>query len=117
MQNATQNRMKPVIDKAITDLCSNTNTLLHGKMMIVDVGCSSGPNAVALILTATDAIHGHCLQSSDKPTTTRSVCVLLNDLPDNDINMVVKSGHAPSKQEDYCCDWCRAGVILRATVH
>ena len=83
--------MKPLIDAAITDLCSNTNTLLHGKMMIVYVGYSSGPNAVALISTATDALHGHCLQSSDKPTTTRSVCALLNDLPDNDFNTVVKS--------------------------
>ncbi|KAF6993000.1 hypothetical protein CFC21_009948 [Triticum aestivum] len=87
-QNAEQNRMKPLIDAAITDLCSNTNTLLHGKMMIVDVGCSSGPNAVALISTAIDAIHGHYLQINQPPP---EVCVLLNGLPDNDFNMVVKN--------------------------
>uniref|UniRef100_A0A452XMB0 Jasmonate O-methyltransferase n=1 Tax=Aegilops tauschii subsp. strangulata TaxID=200361 RepID=A0A452XMB0_AEGTS len=57
-------------------------------MMIVDVGCSSGPNAVALISTATDAIHGNCLQINQPPP---EVCVLLNGLPDNDFNMVVKN--------------------------
>ena len=88
MQNAEQKRMKPLIDAAITDLCINTNTLLHGKMMIVDVGYSSGPNAVALRSTAIDAIHSHCLQINQPPP---EVCVLLNDLPDNDFNVVVKS--------------------------
>ena len=80
--------MKPLIDAAITDLCSNTNTLLHGKIMIVDVGCSSGPNALALVSIAVEAIHSHCLQLQQPPP---EVCVLLNDLPDNDFNTVVKS--------------------------
>uniref|UniRef100_A0A8R7P0E2 Uncharacterized protein n=1 Tax=Triticum urartu TaxID=4572 RepID=A0A8R7P0E2_TRIUA len=87
-QNAEKKRMKPLIDAAITDLCNNTNTLLHGKMMMVDVGYSSGPNAVALRSTAIDAIHSHCLQINQPPP---EVCVLLNDLPDNDFNTVVKS--------------------------
>ncbi|EMS54424.1 putative caffeine synthase 2 [Triticum urartu] len=80
--------MKPLIEAAITDLCSNTNTLLHGKMMIMDAGCSSGPNVLALISPAIDAIHNHCLQINQPPP---EVCVLLNDLPDNDFNTVVKS--------------------------
>ncbi|XP_037432935.1 salicylate/benzoate carboxyl methyltransferase-like [Triticum dicoccoides] len=88
-QNAEQNRMKPLITSAaITDLCSNTNTLLLGKLMVVDVGCSSGRNAVALVSTAIDAIQSHCLQINQPPP---EVCVLLNDLPDNDFSMVVKT--------------------------
>ncbi|KAM3354339.1 hypothetical protein ACQJBY_025173 [Aegilops geniculata] len=87
-QNAEQNRMKPLIEEAIIDLCSNTNTLLLGKMVIADLGCSSGPNALALVSTAVMAIHCHCLHLQQPPL---EVCVLLNDLPDNDFSTVVKS--------------------------
>ena len=106
--------MKPLIEAAVIDLCPGTSTLLPTKMVIVDLGCSSGPNAIALVSIAVEAIHNHCHQFLQPPP---EVSVLLNDLPDNDFNMVVKSGHAPSKQEEYCCDLCRHGVMLRATVH
>ena len=80
--------MKPLIEAAIVDLCSNTNTVLPGKMVIADLGCSSGPNALELVSTAVEAIHSHCLQSQQPPP---EVCLLLNDLPENDFNTVVKS--------------------------
>lgn len=80
--------MKPLIEAAIIDLCSNTSTLLHGKMVIADLGCSSGPNALALVSTAVKAIHSHCLHLQQQPP---EVCLLLNDLPDNDFSTVVKS--------------------------
>jgi jasmonate O-methyltransferase len=80
--------MKPLIEAAITELCSNSNTLLHGQMVIADLGCSSGPNALVLVSTALKAIHEHCLHLQQAPP---EVCVLLNDLPDNDFNTVVKS--------------------------
>ncbi|CAM0884778.1 unnamed protein product [Alopecurus aequalis] len=87
-QNAEQNRMKPLIEAAIVELCSNTDTLLHGKMVIADLGCSFGPNALELVSTAVEAIHNHYLHLHQVPP---EVCVLLNDLPDNDFNTVVKS--------------------------
>ncbi|XP_044346408.1 salicylate/benzoate carboxyl methyltransferase-like [Triticum aestivum] len=64
------------------------SALLPTKMVVADLGCSSGPNAVALVSIAIDAIHIHCLQFLQPPP---EVCVLLNDLPDNDFNTVVKS--------------------------
>jgi jasmonate O-methyltransferase len=79
--------MKPLIEAAIVGLCSNPNTLLSGKMAIADLGCSSGPNALALVSIAMEAIRNHFLQFQQPPP---EVCVLLNDLPDNDFNMVVK---------------------------
>ncbi|KAF7039217.1 hypothetical protein CFC21_049263 [Triticum aestivum] len=88
IQNALQNRMKPLIEAAIAELCSSTNTLFPEKMLIADLGCSSGPNALALVSIAVEAIHSHCLQLQQPPP---EVCVLLNDLPDNDFNTVVKS--------------------------
>lgn len=77
--------MKHLIEDAIVDLCS---TLLPGKMLIADLGCSSGPNALALVSIAVKAIHSHCLEFQQP---TPEVCVLLNDLPGNDFNTVVKS--------------------------
>ncbi|XP_044978331.1 probable methyltransferase TCM_000168 [Hordeum vulgare subsp. vulgare] len=90
IQNAEQKRLKPMIEEAIADLCGTTSTcaLLSTKIVVADLGCSSGPNALALVLIAIDAIHSHCLQFLQPPP---EVCVLLNDLPDNDFNTVVKS--------------------------
>lgn len=79
--------MKPLIEAAIFGLCSNPNTLLSGKMAIADLGCSSGPNALALVSIAVEATHNHFLRFQQPPP---EVCVLLNDLPDNDFNVVVK---------------------------
>ena len=88
MQSAEQDRMKPLIEAAITDLCPTTITLFPGNMVIADLGCSSGPNALALVSIAIEAIHNHFLQFQQPPP---EVCVLLNDLPDNDFTTVVKS--------------------------
>ncbi|KAM3353033.1 hypothetical protein ACQJBY_024297 [Aegilops geniculata] len=57
-------------------------------MVIADLGCSTGPNALALVSIAVEAIHTHCLEFQQPPP---EVCVLLNDLPENDFNTVVKS--------------------------
>lgn len=87
-QSAEQNRMKPLIEAAIVELCSNTTTMSHGKMVIADLGCSCGPNAVALVSIALEATHSHFLWLRQPPP---EVSVLLNDLPYNDFNAVVKS--------------------------
>ncbi|KAF7025853.1 hypothetical protein CFC21_038008 [Triticum aestivum] len=86
IQNAQQNRMKLLIERAIIDLCSST--LLPETMVIADLGCSSGPNALALVSVVVEAIHGYCLQFQQPPP---ELCVFLNDLPDNDFTTVVKS--------------------------
>lgn len=87
LQNTAQNRMRSLIEEVIADFCS-TSTMFPRSMVIADLGCSSGPNALALVSIAVDAIHSHCLQFQKPPA---EVCVLLNDLPDNDFNLVVKS--------------------------
>ncbi|KAF7039905.1 hypothetical protein CFC21_049848 [Triticum aestivum] len=88
VQNGEQKRMKPLIEAAILDLCPSTSTLLPTKMVIANLGCSSGPNAIALVSIAVEAIHNHYHQFLQPPP---EVSVLLNDLPDNDFNMVLKS--------------------------
>ncbi|KAK1604737.1 hypothetical protein QYE76_028410 [Lolium multiflorum] len=87
-QNAQKNRMKPLIEAATLDFCSSNNTSLPHTILIADLGCSSGPNALVLVSIAIEAIQSHYLKFQQPPP---EVCVLLNDLPDNDFNMVVKS--------------------------
>ena len=88
LQNAEQNRMKPLIEAAIIDLCSHTTTLLSENIVIADLGCSSGPNSLVLASTALEAIHNYYIRYQRQPP---EVCIFLNDLPTNDFNMVVKS--------------------------
>ncbi|VAH69968.1 unnamed protein product [Triticum turgidum subsp. durum] len=87
-QKALQNKMKPLIEAAIADLCSSNNTLFPEKLLVADLGCSTGPNALALVSFAVEAIDNHCAQLKQPPP---EVCLLLNDLPGNDFNSVVKS--------------------------
>ncbi|KAF7031887.1 LOW QUALITY PROTEIN: hypothetical protein CFC21_043139 [Triticum aestivum] len=87
IQNAEQKKTKPWIEAVIVELCSSTGTLQPGKMVIADLGCSTGPNALALVSIAVEAIHAHCLQFQQLPPE----CVVLNDLPENNFNTVVKS--------------------------
>lgn len=87
LQNVEQNRMRLMIEETISDLCS-TSSLFPRNMVVADLGCSSGPNALALVSIAIDAIHNQCLHFQQPQV---EVCVLLNDLPDNDFNVVVKS--------------------------
>jgi hypothetical protein len=93
--------MKPLIEVAITELCSNANTLLRGKMVITDLGCSSGPNALALVSVAIEATRNRFLQLQQAPPP--ELCVLLNDLPDNDFNVVVKSLVALQQTNEPVC--------------
>ncbi|KAI5003066.1 hypothetical protein ZWY2020_027716 [Hordeum vulgare] len=88
IQIAEQTRMKPLIEAAIIELISSTTTLVPGKMVIADMGCSTGPNALTLVSIAVKAIQDHCFQVQRPPP---EVCLLLNDLPTNDFNTVVKS--------------------------
>uniref|UniRef100_A0A0D9WPX5 Jasmonate O-methyltransferase n=1 Tax=Leersia perrieri TaxID=77586 RepID=A0A0D9WPX5_9ORYZ len=85
-QNAEQNRMRPLIEEAVADLLSSSNSSSRS-MVITDLGCSSGPNALAIASIAVDAIR-RCLGLQRPPP---DLFVLLNDLPDNDFATVVKS--------------------------
>ncbi|CAD6339848.1 unnamed protein product [Miscanthus lutarioriparius] len=96
-QNAGQNRMKHLIQEAITNLWKNTNT--HKNIVIADLGCSAGPNALTLVKTAVDAIFHHC---SDHKEIASEISVLLNDLPDNDFNDVAKRLYAFQQSTQDC---------------
>jgi len=96
-QNAGQNRMKHLIQEAVRSLWKNTNT--RKSVVITDLGCSAGPNALTLVKTAVDAIFHHC---SDHKEMVPEISVLLNDLPDNDFNDVAKRLHAFQQSTQDC---------------
>ena len=82
--------MKPAIEGAVMGLLSWKSTDVPNSMVIADLGCAAGPNALALVSTAVDAAalhHRHAEQHDQGPL---EVHVLLNDLPDNDFNDVAK---------------------------
>ncbi|KAL6606839.1 hypothetical protein ACP70R_042492 [Stipagrostis hirtigluma subsp. patula] len=89
--------MKPVIEEAIAALLGSAASP-PSSMVIADLGCSSGPNAVALVAMAVDAIR-HC-RSIQRNQSPSEVCVLLNDLPSNDFNNVA-NGLAAFKQKHH----------------
>ncbi|KAF0903090.1 hypothetical protein E2562_024567 [Oryza meyeriana var. granulata] len=88
LQKTVQDGMKILIEEAITSLCTVTSTPHPKDMVIADLGCSSGPNALTLVSTAVDAMYRYCVQHEQLPP---EMCVFLNDLPDNDFNTVAKS--------------------------
>ncbi|KAK3132151.1 hypothetical protein QOZ80_6AG0516600 [Eleusine coracana subsp. coracana] len=79
--------MRHVIEEAVTCLMKSTKS--HGKIAVADLGCSSGPNALALVSCAVDAIFQHYAVACEQVPAELSV--FLNDLPDNDFNIVAKS--------------------------
>ncbi|KAF5752998.1 Salicylate O-methyltransferase [Tripterygium wilfordii] len=89
LQREVINRMKPVMEEAITNLC---NTIHPTTLAIADFGCSSGPNAlytVSQIIQVVERISGQ-----ESPEYQ----VFLNDLPTNDFNTIFKS--LPSFQQE-----------------
>ncbi|CAL5010949.1 unnamed protein product [Urochloa decumbens] len=88
IQSTGQNWIKPAIEEAVIGLLNLKSTAAPSSMVIVDLGYSSGPNALALISTTVNAVlHHHAAQDQQAPLELR---VLLNDLPDNDFNDVAK---------------------------
>ncbi|CAL5007707.1 unnamed protein product [Urochloa decumbens] len=88
IQSVWQNWIKPVMEEAIRSLLNLKSTGVPCSMVIADLGCSSGPNALALVSTAVNAVlHHYAAQHHQAPPELR---VLLNDLPDNDFNDVAK---------------------------
>ena len=80
--------MKPAIEEAVIGSLNLKSTDVPNSMVIADLGCSAGPNALALVSSAVDAVLHHRHAANDQGSL--EIRVLLNDLPDNDFNDVAK---------------------------
>ncbi|CAL4925873.1 unnamed protein product [Urochloa decumbens] len=85
MQSGVQSMLKPLVEEAISDLCGGAAGATPPCLRVADLGCSSGPNALALASAAVDAV-----RRCQPERRCREVCVYLNDLPNNDFNTVFK---------------------------
>jgi jasmonate O-methyltransferase len=70
---------------------------LSEKMVIADLGCSTGPNA---LLMASDAIQAVLAMCSDLGHPPPEFQVFLNDLPWNDFNSIFRSGMNTETKRD-----------------
>ncbi|XP_020271642.1 anthranilate O-methyltransferase 3-like [Asparagus officinalis] len=80
-------KAKPIVEKSISEVYC---TLLPQNLVIVDLGCSSGPTAFMVISNILSAIVPdlcHRLSHHRSP----EISFFLNDLPGNDFNTIFKS--------------------------
>ncbi|CAL5031868.1 unnamed protein product [Urochloa decumbens] len=88
-QRGVQSRLTPLVEEAIADLC---RAGVPSQLCVADLGCSSSPNALALVSAAVEAV---CRRlGNPSPAAERSrpeISVYLNDLLDNDFNTVFKA--------------------------
>ncbi|KAJ3696667.1 hypothetical protein LUZ61_000372 [Rhynchospora tenuis] len=75
-------KVKPILEEAIVEMHKN----LHPKKMVVaDLGCSSGPNTFLVLTEAMEIIGKQCHRLVLQPPEMQ---FFLNDLPGNDFNNI-----------------------------
>ncbi|TVU10455.1 hypothetical protein EJB05_43987, partial [Eragrostis curvula] len=92
----------PVRQKAIQELYSSC--LLHGTstLVIADLGCSSGPNALFVVSEVMSTLReyiGEGTSMEDRCRAAVEVQFFLNDLPGNDFNLVFQSLESLATEE------------------
>lgn len=82
--------VKPMLAKAITEVCMALISGPTSTMVIADLGCSSGPNAVLFVASVVRVVEEHCksLLGCHEPL---ELLFFLNDLPKNDFNNLFRS--------------------------
>ncbi|KAJ3696673.1 hypothetical protein LUZ61_000378 [Rhynchospora tenuis] len=78
-------KIKPILDEAVTEV---HKTLLPGKMVVADLGCSSGPNTFLVLTQVMKIITKQCRLLELQPPEMQ---FFLNDLPGNDFNNIFQS--------------------------
>uniref|UniRef100_A0ACD5W3E8 Uncharacterized protein n=1 Tax=Avena sativa TaxID=4498 RepID=A0ACD5W3E8_AVESA len=79
---------RTLLHKAIEEICRSISA--HpSTIVVVDLGCSSGPNTLGFVSEVLNAIRTYSQNSEDAAAT--EVQFFLNDLPGNDFNLLFRS--------------------------
>ncbi|KAJ4757971.1 S-adenosyl-L-methionine-dependent methyltransferases superfamily protein [Rhynchospora pubera] len=78
-------KITPILDEAVTEV---HKTLLPEKMVVADLGCSSGPNTFLVLTQVMKIIAKQCRLLELQPPEMQ---FFLNDLPGNDFNNIFQS--------------------------
>uniref|UniRef100_A0ACD5ZGP5 Uncharacterized protein n=1 Tax=Avena sativa TaxID=4498 RepID=A0ACD5ZGP5_AVESA len=81
---------RTLLRKAIQEIYSSIISAHPSTIVVVDLGCSSGPNTLGFISEVITAIRTYSQNSEDDAATTE-VQFFLNDLPGNDFNLLFRS--------------------------
>ncbi|KQJ86895.1 hypothetical protein BRADI_4g08320v3 [Brachypodium distachyon] len=86
---------RPVLQKAIEEVYASLIISPGSKMVVADLGCSSGPNTLRVVSEVMGAIRAYCREQEAEDEEQRRLSVevqfFLNDLPGNDFNLVFRS--------------------------
>ncbi|CAL9102919.1 unnamed protein product [Musa textilis] len=85
LQEKTMYRTKPILDNAIEEMY---RTLLPERLVVADLGCSSGPNTFLVVSEVLGVVGELRRRLEQKPP---EIQFFLNDLPGNDFNNVFRS--------------------------
>ncbi|MQL82409.1 hypothetical protein Taro_014882 [Colocasia esculenta] len=77
---------RSVMKEALLDLYHAAG--FPGMLTVADLGCSSGPNALTVVVDVVDTVEESCRQLDRSPPEFQ---LFLNDLPGNDFNSVFRS--------------------------
>ncbi|XP_077210592.1 putative jasmonic acid carboxyl methyltransferase 1 isoform X2 [Tasmannia lanceolata] len=85
IQRTAINKVRPIVEEAILDLYCIS---FPKKLIMADLGCSSGPNAPLVLSNIIDAISMKCRELNHPLPEFQ---MFLNDLPGNDFNTIFRS--------------------------
>ncbi|CAD6340266.1 unnamed protein product [Miscanthus lutarioriparius] len=114
IQSGLQSKLKPMIEEAVASLLNDngaTANAYSGGMAIADLGCSSGPNTLALVSTAVDAVRRRCSELQQQPL---ELCIHLNDLPSNDASEDLVRNGIPFYDRDEAVRRARRSTVIEA---
>ncbi|BAF09858.1 anthranilate O-methyltransferase 1 [Oryza sativa Japonica Group] len=87
-------KTRPLLHKAVEEAHASLSGLSRapagGKMVVADLGCSSGPNTLLVVSEVLSAVANRS-SCDHKSSLVADVQFFLNDLPGNDFNLVFQS--------------------------
>lgn len=100
---------RPLLQKAVAEVYTSLSPV--STMVVADLGCSSGPNALLIVDEVIGMISGYKQKANERGAV--ELQFFLNDLPSNDFNLVFQSldqFHSVTRKEEATPPYYVAGL-------